>query len=64
MSDKARDLSCCCCGEYAGHWCQWYNRDNGFGVCFECVTYIHKRFPAEDITRNYGVEGVNWGRTA
>jgi hypothetical protein len=61
-------LTCCCCGEFAGHWKQWHNRDTGFGICKPCHERIsqHKPFghdapTPEEMISLYGVEGVNWG---
>ena len=63
-----RQLTCCCCGESAGRWKQWHNRDTGYGLCKRCAEWIkqHRPFGHEPITpeefeRTYGVEGVNWG---
>lgn len=59
---KRRHLVCCCCGEPAGLWRQWFNRDTGFGVCAKCVAWVRSRGGSEEeIRSNYGVEGVNWG---
>jgi hypothetical protein len=61
-------LTCCCCGEYAGRWVQFSNRDTGFGICKPCIEKIrahrpfgHEPMSEEEITRTYGTEGVNWG---
>ena len=62
---RRRPLTCCCCGESAGTWQQWWNRDTGFGVCAKCVDWVRSRGESEqEIRSNYGVEGVNWGRDA
>lgn len=58
-----RRLQCCCCGEDAGRWHQWWNRDTGYGVCLRCVTWFRQdeRETEDEIKDLYGVEGVNWG---
>ena len=59
-----RRLTCACCGDDAGRWAQWWNQDTGFGICARCVAWIMGReteASAEEITRLYGIEGVNWG---
>ena len=56
-----RNLVCCCCGEQAGKWQQWWNRDTGYGVCPKCVAWIRSRGESEEeIRSNYGVEGINY----
>jgi len=58
-----RGLQCCVCGEYAGRWEQWWNRDTGYGVCANCVTWVRSRGETEqEIKTNYGIERVNWGK--
>lgn len=35
-----RALSCCCCGSRpAPALRQWWNRDNGYGMCGNCIEY-------------------------
>jgi len=56
-----RNLTCCCCGESAGKWAQWFNRDTGYGVCAKCVEWVRSRGESEsEIRSNYGIEGVNY----
>ena len=53
-------LRCSCCGERcAGR--QWWNQDNGFGLCERCVEYslFQCRSPP-DLRRSYGVPGRHW----
>lgn len=55
-------LTCCVCGEAAGRWKQHWNRDNGWGVCVDCVQDARNRGePETEIADLYGEEGVNWG---
>ena len=57
--------TCCCCGEYAGKWAQWFNRDTGYGMCAKCIAWLRGRgTPETEIRDLYGVEGVNWGEGA
>lgn len=65
---KKVHLECCCCGAYAGKWQQHHNRDNGYGICAKCVTWMttppnpkRTATTAEEIADLYGIEGVNWG---
>jgi len=56
-----RQLTCCCCGEYAGRWEQHWNRDAGYGICAKCVAWVRSRGETEEEIRSlYGVEGVNF----
>lgn len=56
------NLICCCCGGKAGKCEQWYNRDIGFGICFDCVKWIKGRGKTSDdeIKTLYGLEGIHW----
>ena len=56
-------LTCCCCGDGAGQWQQWHNRDSGYGMCAKCIAWLRRenRASEEEIKNLYGVEGVNWG---
>lgn len=58
-----RHLTCCCCSGDAGRWAQHWNRDEGYGICFDCIQWIRKdkRETEEDIKSFYGIEGINWG---
>jgi hypothetical protein len=57
-----RRLKCCICGGEAGHWSQWWNRDDGFGVCVPCIGRERSRGATDaEILSRYGTEGVNWG---
>lgn len=59
---KTRQLGCCVCGGDAGRWQQHWNRDTGYGVCAPCVEWVRSEGePEEQIARDYGKEGVNWG---
>lgn len=64
MSDHApvRTMTCCCCGDYAGRWQQWWNRDTGYGICRKCIDWLVSsgRATGEEILDLYGVEGVNY----
>jgi hypothetical protein len=62
---------CCCCGEAAGRWQQWWNRDTGYGVCMRCVAWTEGRnrergWSEQEIkaeTRDlYGIEGQHYGQ--
>jgi hypothetical protein len=54
-------LTCSCCGDDAGRHVQHYNRDTGYGICAKCVAWLRSRNePEAEITKNYGIEGVNF----
>jgi len=55
-----RRLECCCCGESAGVWAQWWNRDTGYGICAPCIAY-NRRLGADDaeIDNLFGKAGVH-----
>jgi len=55
-----RRLTCCCCGE-STRGRQWWNRDNGFGVCNNCVTrQLERGETAENIESYYGIKGTHY----
>jgi len=57
--DKCKYLTCCCCGELTrGR--QWWNHDNGFGICGKCIKRIEVEEPWENLERCYGVEGIHY----
>lgn len=56
-----RRLKCSRCGGEAGQYRQWPNQDTGWGICRECVDWLHSRGNAPDEIRNlYGDEGVHY----
>jgi len=56
-----KNLICSCCGENAGQFEQWHNRDIGFGLCLKCWEWLSTRKVSDDeILLDYGVEGVNY----
>jgi len=55
-----RWLTCCVCGADAGRFEQHWNRDDFFGICVRCVMWERTRLEEEEITRLYGVQGVNF----
>lgn len=55
------DLICCVCGENAGTFEQWHNRDTGYGLCAACRDWLPERgMSAEEMRDNYGVEGTHY----
>ena len=60
-----RPKVCACCGSDAGRWAQWWNRDNGWGICGDCVDWMLTRpgESAETVTRAYGEPGVHYPAT-
>lgn len=59
---RLRTLTCCCCGNGAPAYVQWWNRDTGYGLCGGCATYIQARpdYNPEEFTECYGIKGVHW----
>ena len=66
-----RRLTCCCCGEHAGTFEQWHNRDTGWGVCRPCAVLQkaeeahsaalgHPVDPGDSLEARCGREGINW----
>lgn len=52
-------LVCCVCGD--GLWGrQWWNRDEGFGVCDSCSDRVLKMLGSADVLSCYGHEGVHY----
>ena len=54
-----RRMTCCCCGSYAGRFYQWFNLDNGYGICRPCAMKHAQSYPESSIGR----EGINWANT-
>jgi len=65
-------MTCCLCGNGAGRWQQHYNRDDGFGICVNCISWTRQRAleyrggltpqnVEAEIADLYGKENVNWG---
>lgn len=52
-------LICCCCGGLT-RGKQWHNRDKGYGLCSKCAKWLKTRETPEEMTENYGVEGINY----
>ena len=59
METKTKTLICCCCGMYTkGR--QWWNRDNGYGICPRCVGEEKQRNDAIGIKSSYGEKNVHY----
>lgn len=57
------NLTCCCCGDDAGKYQQWYNRDTGYGICPPCIDWLRNEGVTEEsIFDLYGKEGINFGK--
>lgn len=55
----ARSLTCCCCGELTiGR--QWWNRDNGFGLCNACAERISEIEDEAHMESCYGKKGIHY----
>ncbi len=54
-----KTLICSCCGNPTkGR--QWYNRDNGFGICQLCAELISDDETEEEMKECYGEKGVHY----
>ncbi len=54
-----KELICCCCGQYTpGR--QWWNRDNGYGLCEKCAEIISKKEDEETMKSCYGERGIHY----
>lgn len=55
-------LDCAVCGLPAGRWHQWWNQDNGYGVCGDCAhVYLPSRgMSTLDVRKTYGEPGVHY----
>jgi len=64
MSKRPRHITCGCCAQPAGYYQQFWNQDNGFGMCGECIDWeISRGATVEDIMRRYGEPGVHFEET-
>jgi len=62
INKPIKSLTCCCCGERTkGR--QWFNRDNGFGICGSCISKIERKEDAETVKNCYGVRGIHYNIT-
>lgn len=41
--NKKKPKLCTCCGANAGHWEQWHNQEEGYGICRSCVDGVMAR---------------------
>lgn len=58
---KKVHLNCACCGKYAGKHKQYFNQDNGYGICSQCAEELTEKYGAEYVREMYGVKGLNYG---
>jgi hypothetical protein len=58
MSNPVIQLECSCCGKCTkGR--QWWNRDNGYGLCPDCAKWLRDKGNLM-IYENYGTRGVHY----
>lgn len=60
VNGKKVAMDCCVCGNYAGKWIQHSNRDNGYGICVECLADECSRHSPEQIQSLYGYPRLNY----
>lgn len=57
---KGTYLRCCTCGN-GTRGRQWWNRDKGFGLCDDCITFVGVAdVPVGETHSSYGVRGYHW----
>lgn len=57
-SPARRKICACCAGITRGS--QWHNRDDGFGLCNDCIDFCARGATPEDFQRAYGLRGVHF----
>lgn len=62
ITKPVRRLLCACCAGVT-HGRQWFNQDDGYGLCPSCADRIEARGNT-DMPRTYGVRGVHYDLTA
>jgi len=55
-----KTLICNCCGNYT-RGKQWWNRDEGYGICESCGAEQVERYGLESVEFDNGKKGVHWG---
>lgn len=54
-----KTLLCGCCGAYMqGR--QWFNQDQGYGLCENCAIWIRDKESMLEIFNSYGIEGYHF----
>jgi hypothetical protein len=56
---KVITLECCCCGQPAPAFKQWWNRDTGYGICATCYRRITAKEGCVEALQRYGHPGVH-----
>lgn len=59
MSTKKYKV-CSICGAFAGYSKQWWNRDDGYGVCPDCANKQIKKMDADEFKENFGLPGIHF----
>ena len=57
LLENPRRLLCTCCGQ-ATRGRQWWNQDEGTGLCEACIPFVTPR--VEDMQRTYGIRGIHY----
>lgn len=57
---RVQHLDCCVCGGGAGKFQQHWNRDDGYGICPQCVAEQAALVSPEELESCYGKVGVNY----
>lgn len=56
------NLICNCCGQYIKGK-QWWNRDEGYGICKSCGEEQADRYGLAQVELDNGKKGIHWGVT-
>lgn len=59
LMQKVEFLTCACCGT-STQGRQWYNCDDGFGLCPQCAKRLEEHESPEEILSCYGEKGVHY----
>jgi hypothetical protein len=60
---KTFNLDCACCDQPAPSHKQWFNQDDGYGLCLSCAIYIEKKEGRNEVRQSFGVPGINHSLT-
>lgn len=59
LTRQPRRMICACCDSGTiGR--QWWNRDNGFGLCKNCVDFCRRGCDDDDMFSSYGAKGIHY----
>lgn len=59
---KRKSKVCACCGNYAGNHHQWWNQDDGYGICIRCAKKEKIKNTEEWFYSCYGQEEIHFNK--